>query len=197
MTSGLTDWIASGREHRLALIIAIAGSLVLILLLVKPAWFPAGQSISDNRTDQAKTTAYSLPPKPERDLSKGMGTNQTPALHKIGKQPNPQIKKTPPVKVASHRPPSLAADRHMKDRNGLKHGYYVQVGAFKDVAKAKKLVKSLQHAGWHVQTVIRKKALHAVLAGPLQTRIKAESAKVKLAKQSGLKGFIVSIKPGN
>jgi len=193
MTSGLTGWIASGREHRLALIIAVAGSLVLILLLVKPSWFPAGQSISDNRTDQAKTTAYSLPPKPERDLSADMGTNQAPALHKTGKQPNPQIKKTPPVKVVSHRPPSLAAE----DRNGLKHGYYVQVGAFKDVVKAKKLVKSLQHAGWHVQTVIRKKALHAVLAGPFQTRIKAESAKVKLAKQSGVKGFIVSIKPGN
>lgn len=187
--------MAGEREYRLALIIAIAGSLVLILLLVKPSWFPAGQIVSDNRADQ--TTAYSLPPKPARDSSTDMKTNQTPAPHKTGKYPIPQTKKTPPVKAVSHHQSSLAADRHMKDRNGLKHGYYVQAGAFKDVVKAKKLVSSLQHAGWHVQTITRKNALHAVLAGPLQTRIKAESAKLKLAKQFGIKGFIVPIKPGN
>jgi len=193
----LTDWVASGREHRLAVMIAVAGLLVLVLLLVKPSWFPAGQSISDNRADQTKTTAYNLPPKPERGSSAEVETNQAPAPHKTGKHPTPQTKKTPSVKAVSHHRPSLAKGQHMKDGNGLKHGYYVQVGAFKDVAKARKLANSLQHAGWHVQTITKKNALHTVLAGPLPTRIKAENAKLKLAKQSGLKGFIVSVKSGN
>lgn len=189
--------MAGGREHRFALLIAVAGSLVLVLLLVKPSWFLTGQTVSDSKTHQSKTTAYSLPPKPERGSPTDKGINQAPAPHKAEKHSIAQVKIIPPVKAVSPRQPSSATDRHIKDRNGLKHGYYIQVGAFKDVAKAKKLADSLQHAGWHVQTITKENALHAVLVGPLQTRIKAESTKLKLAKQSKVKGFIVSIKPGN
>jgi len=191
MTSGLTGWIASGREHRLALLIAVAGSLVLVLLLVKPSWFLTGQTVSDSKTHQSKTTAYSLPPKPERGSPTDKGTNQAPALHKTGKQPNPQAKKiASPEKILDHKP-AMAVTQPLKDKNRLVHGYYVQVGAFKDVARAKKLANSLQHAGWHVQVIFKDHALHAVLVGPWPTRNQAQSTKLQLAYKNKVKGFII------
>jgi len=189
MTPMLTKWKAGAREYRLALIVAVAGSLALVLLIVAPSWFPAGQITSDTKASQ--TTAYSLPPKPEQDAPADIKTNHAPAPQKTEKHPTPQINTPSPVKAASHRQSSLATNRHMKDKNKLKHGYYIQVGAFKDVVKATKLANSLQHAGWHVQIISKKNALHAVLTGPWVTRARARNAKQKLSDKNKLKGFII------
>jgi len=196
MKHGLTGWIAGVREYRMALIVAIAGSLALILLLIAPPSFFPEQSTSGSKAGQSKATAYNLPQRPASATSTDMETDQTP-LRKTGKHPAPQTKKTvSPQNIPDHKP-VVAVTRPLKSKNRLAYGYYVQVGAFKDAARARKLGNSLQHAGWHVQTVIKNHGLHAVLAGPLQTRKKAESAKLKLAKRSGIKGFIIFNTPGN
>jgi len=87
--------------------------------------------------------------------------------------------------------PAPSTDRHMKGRNELKHGYYVQAGAFKDTARAKKLANLLQHAGWHVQVILKDHELHAVLVGPWSTRNQAQSTKLQLAHKNKIKGFII------
>lgn len=105
--------------------------------------------------------------------------------------------KTTAVKTVLRHPATLAANLHMKVENRPKYGYYVQTGAFKDAIKAKKLASLLRHSGWHIHMISTKENLHAVLAGPLKTRKKAEDAKLKLARQSGIKGFIIFMPPGN
>lgn len=182
--------MAGVREYRLALIVAVAGSLALVLLLVVPSWFFTGQTISDSKTDQPNVTAYNLPTRPVQAPSADIKTNRTPALHPTEKQPVTRTKKTPPKTTASIHQPVSPIDHHIKDRNEFKHGYYVQVGAFKNAARAKKLAKSLQHAGWHVQ-VIPKNALHAVLVGPWATRDQAKNTKLQLTHRNKIKGFII------
>jgi len=191
MTLGLAKWIAGGREYRMALIVAAVGSLVLILLLVAPSRFFPEHITSSNKVEQPKATAYNLPQRPAPAASTNVVTDQTLALHKTEKPAVLQTKEAASPKKNPPHKSAVAMVRPLKDKNRLAHGYYVQAGAFKDAARAKKLASSLQHAGWHVQTIIKNHGLHAVLAGPLQTRKKAESAKLKLAKRSGIKGFII------
>jgi len=183
--------MAGVREYRLALIVAIAGSLVLVLLLVAPTWFLTEQTVSDSKADQPKTTAYSLPVRPVQAPSVDMKTNRMPAPHTTEKQPVTRTKKTPSSKIAPSHQPAPSTDRHMKGGNELKHGYYVQAGAFKDTARAKKLANSLQHAGWHVQVIPKDHALHAVLVGPWPTRNQAQNNKLQLARKNKIKGFII------
>ena len=76
-------------------------------------------------------------------------------------------------------------------KHSLAHGYYVQAGAFKSAARAKKIAGLLQRAGWHVQTIIKKNTLYAVLIGPRETRGDAQNVKQQLASKNKLNGFIV------
>lgn len=173
MSSELTNWIAGVREYRLALIVAIAGSLALILLLAAPSWFLPTSSSTDNRT-RIRSPGYGLP----SELA------QPPAVKlKI----TPQAKKAP--SKASRPPPSVSY--LTKSKHSLKSGYYVQVSAFRDVSRAIKQVRRLRQIGWHAQTVIKKNSLHAVLVGPWPTRAHARNGQQKLARKNKLKGFIV------
>lgn len=167
MTAKLTGWFADVREHRLAVIIAVVGSLVLMLLLIVPSWFILEDKPVHNKKIQAHTPSYKLPPrlthtsvtKSKTDVKPAPPTS-TPAIHKNGKK--------------------------------IVLGYYVQAGAFKDTARAKKIADSLQNSGWDVRTVIKENNLHAVLIGPWATRTRAQEAKQKLAHQNKLQGFIVT-----
>jgi len=189
-----SDWVAGIREYRLATVSAIAVSLLLVLLLVKPSWFLPEQTHVANKAVQPKI--YSLPVKVIRNNPNGnKKITQTPVPRIVEKRSAPKTGKIPPVKTTVRHPPSRTTNRQMENGNGLKYGYYVQVGAFKDTAKAKKMAALLQHSGWHAQIISKKNNLHAVLAGPLKTRKKAEKAKLKLARQSGIKGYIISITP--
>lgn len=197
----LTKWKAGAHEYRLALIVAVAGSLVLVLLLVAPSWFLTEQPSADNKGTRTRAPAYNLPVRPSQAPAIKPKTGDKPltslpAMHKTEKQIVPQVKKAPPLKT-SHSQATSIVTQPPKSKHSLANGYYVQAGAFKDARRAKKLANSLQHAGWHVQTIIKNHGLHAVLVGPLKTRKKAKNAKLKLVKQSGIKGFIIFNTPGN
>jgi len=175
MSSELTNWIAGVREYRLALIVAIAGSLALILLLAAPSWFLPTSSSTDNRA-RIRSPGYGLPP----ELA------QPPAVKlKI----TPQAKKAP--SKASRPQPSPFVSHLTKSKHSLKPGYYVQVSAFRDVSRAIKQVRRLRKIGWHAQTVIKKNSLHAVLVGPWPTRAYARNGQQQLTRKNKLKGFIV------
>jgi len=193
MKPGLSNWMAGVREYRLAIISAIAISLLLILLIVAPSWFLSEPAHVANKPVQPKT--YSLPARPARNSANKNKEKQTSSTHKLEKLPVSQRKKTLSMKTATGRQTALATKHEMKEKKRIKDGYYVQAGAFKDAARARKLAGSLQHTGWHVQVISKKNDLHAVLAGPLKTRKKAGSVKLKLAKQSGIRGFIIFIPP--
>jgi len=189
------DWIAGVREYRLAAISAIAISLLLVLLIVAPSWFIPEPPHVANKAVQPET--YALPAKPARNIANKSKENQTSSTHKTGEIPISQRKKSLSMKAVTDHQTASVTKREMKDKNRIKDGYYVQIGAFKDAGRGRKLASSLQHSGWHVQVIRKKNDLHAVLAGPLKTRKKAENAKLKLAKQSGIRGFIIFITPGN
>ncbi len=192
----LSDWVAGVREYRLATVSAIAASLLLVLLLVAPSWFLPEQTHVSRKAVQPKT--YNLPAKPARNSVNGnKKTIQTPVPRIVEKRSAPKTEKIPPVKTASRHSPSPATNRRMGAGNVLKYGYYVQTGAFKDTAKARKMAALLQHSGWHARIISKRNNLHAVLVGPSKTRKKAKNAKLKLARQSGIKGYIISITPDN
>jgi len=64
MQANLTDWLAGGREHRLAMIIALAGSLTLVLLLVAPSWFLPEQTPVNNKDIRTRVLSHKLPSRP-------------------------------------------------------------------------------------------------------------------------------------
>jgi len=196
----LTKWMAGAREYRLALIVATTGSLILALLLIAPSWILPEQSSVDNKGTRTRAPAYNLPVRPSQEPAAQSKTSDeastlAPDPHKTEKQVVPQVKKVQPPEISSPHHSSVTV-QPPKNRT-LAYGYYVQAGAFKNAVRAKKLARSLQHAGWHMHTMVKNKGLHAVLAGPFQSRKKAESAKLKLAKRSGIKGFILFNTSGN
>jgi len=193
MTSGFAGWMAGVREYRLALFVSIAGSLALILLLVVPSWFLPTPSSTENHTS-ARSPAYSLPSRPAQTPAVKSQIDSAPLTslpvpQKTEKKIVSEVKKSPPK--ASHPQPSPAMTHLTKSKHSLKHGYYVQTGAFRDAYKAEKLARQLQQSGWNVQTIIKKNILHAVLVGPWPTRARAQNGKQQLAHKNKLKGFIV------
>ncbi len=192
-----SDWIAGVYEYRLATISALAVSLLLVLLLVAPSWFLPEQTHVATRASRSHTTTYRLPARPARNQANESKPHQLSMPHTAGKHSVSRMQKTTSVKTVLRHSATPAINLHMKVENRLQSGYYVQTGAFKDAIKAKRLASLLQHSGWHIQMISTKDKLHAVLAGPLKTRKKAENAKLKLARQSGIKGFIIFMTPGN
>jgi len=157
------DWLAGAGEHRVAACITIAGSLLVVLMMIVPAWFQPHHTPAKHKI-RAHIPAYKLPHR----LSRTHTTKSTDKAAIVS--PSPVIH---------------------QQKNKLKHGYYVQTGAFKDATRAKKIAASLQHTNWHVQTIIKENDLHAVLIGPWQTRQRAKKAKQKLASKNKLQGFII------
>ncbi len=189
-----SDWIAGVHENRLAVASAIAASLLLVLLLAAPSWFRPKPASVASKTIQPR--ARGLPARPVRNNINGSKAKQMPATRIVEKRSVPKTKKILPVKtITSRHPHPPVTNRHVKAGNSLKYGYYVQVGAFKDPVKAKRMATLLQQTGWHAQIVSKRNNLHAVLSGPLKTRKKAKNMKSRLAKQSGIKGYIIFIAP--
>lgn len=181
--------MAGVREYRLASTIAIAISILLVLLLVAPSWFIPEQPRTANKTEKAKT--HRIASIPARNIAVKRKTKRTPAPRMMKKIAVPKTKETLPIKTAAPRQSAAPGHRHAQTENTLKRGYYVQTGAFRNLARARKMAGSLQQAGWHAKIIRKNNNLHAVLAGPLKTRKKAGRAKSRLAKQFGIRGFII------
>jgi len=71
-----------------------------------------------------------------------------------------------------------------------KNRYYVQIGAYKKHSGAKKRAAELTKAKWSVK-IVRRKGLHLIWIGPLNTRNQAKRTQDKLLKNRFIKGFIV------
>lgn len=93
---------------------------------------------------------------------------------KMIEKPHPVVKKTPD-KISIQ-----TAD-----------GYYVQLGAFKEKARAQGQVDQLKHFGWNAIVYRKSNALFAVWAGPKANRSDAQSLRKAIEVKMKSRGFIV------
>lgn len=65
----------------------------------------------------------------------------------------------------------------------------MQLGAFRDIAKAQALVARLH--GWSPTITRKADGMHAVRTGPWPTRQEAQAALKRLQREIGQRGFLV------
>jgi len=200
MTGKFSDWIAGAQEYRLALIVAGAGSLMLAVLLLASSWLISGDSAPSTGSSARKSAPiYHLPSRPARQPAAGtMKNKKLPAAVRVPRrQENSAPAQRKAVVASSQRPEDVATGVRKSDVKKLPNGYYVQTGAFRNSASAKKLAATLKRSGWRAHTLFKDNGLFAVLVGPSPTRPEARNAKRKLALNLHIKGFIVHTPRGN
>ncbi len=169
--------------------------MVIALLLVS-SWLISGDSISTGQHARKSTPIYRLPSRPARQpAAETLNRNSFPAA---GHAPRKRKRISPPASIRSkpaitplHRPESIATDIRKSNKKKLPNGYYVQTGAFRRSASARKLAATLTRSGWQAHTTFKDNGLYAVLVGPSPTRLKAKNVKRKLALNLHIKGFVV------
>ncbi len=89
------------------------------------------------------------------------------------------------------RPKPVRASASRSGTRAVSPGFYVQVGAFRDPARARALAGRLKRRGFSARIVAKAGGLHAVWAGPRSSRSEAETLKNSIQLKAGLSGFIV------
>jgi cell division septation protein DedD len=178
MNNKLRTWMASPAETRTAWIIA---SMSIVLVVSAFSW----PMISNHTTDDAVTTdkpQHPIQNKTETaSIEKIIAKAQTQERQHIKSQPKPSVLTPAPVPT-----PKVQAAK----ASTLAKGYYVQVGAFKEQARAETLQKKLA-ANWATHIKSKPNNLFAVWAGPYPSSKEAERVKTSLASRAKIKGFIV------
>jgi len=183
-------WVATPTETKIAWSIA---SICIVLIIASFFW-PLFDTPYDNRTSTAPAQ------KPETTT-----TGKTETIEKIiaqsQKHPTSQIKIKPeltevskPISTTKKTPPVTVkkkpSDPQSATEKTLPHGYYVQVGAFKEPKRAHTLQKKLaQH--WKTHTKNKAGNITAVWVGPYATSKAASQTKTAIATRTKIKGFIV------
>ncbi len=194
-------WQASLLEQRLAWGVA-AGCIVLAVLAAhRPEWFDFSAPAPEPAAEQTRI-APSLP-LAGRDVS---AVSHSAA---VAKKPAPAEPTVVPTRSDSTRPGSTRTESTQSASSRSAHarveqsrppapaaaiapGYYVQLGAFQQRARARGLADQLRRHGWHAVVVVaRAGGLHAVWAGPNRTRAAAESQQAAIQRKLRKRGFIV------
>ncbi|MDX8406039.1 MAG: SPOR domain-containing protein [Mariprofundus sp.] len=166
-----SHWHASGQEQRVAWIVTACCVITILAASYYPQWFDFSSAVNNQQEKPAST------------------------LHQTGTTPQ----KTAAVEPV-HRKSVVVTDRPVLHNNSKTAtasttvrpaaGYYIQFGAFRELARANKLADRLRHLGWKPQIVIRNK-LHIVWVGPESSQAKAERLHATISKKMSNRGFIV------
>jgi len=178
MAKKLRAWITTPAETRTAWITASLCVVVIIGAFLWPQLKPDSETVHVPAKAPATVLKRSLPKTP-------------PAPVKPAAQPK-QIAK--PVEKAKSSPQPKksvkAATAKTVPATSLATGYYVQLGAFKDSKRAKKLSKKLAPT-WKTHIASRPNGMIAVWVGPYKTNKEAARYRDKIASTTKLKGFVV------
>jgi len=195
------DSIMSNRsEYRWILVAALICIIVVVAALawpqsdLEPVALPAGAR-----------QVFRIPPKPavkpqtstkkvsEQAVPKEVSTIPSPVAREPDKKPRRRqqgIKGS--VAHAHHsKPLKIKSTAIQESRQTPGHGYFIQVGAFHYLARAKMLQAKLLKSGWIISIVKRGKDMHAVWVGPWPSRPDADKAKVRLLHSLKIQGFII------
>lgn len=82
------------------------------------------------------------------------------------------------------------ASPHRKRAAPAVHGYFVQLGAFRNQTRARALMARLKSLGWRVHLQPKSDQLHAVMVGPWPKQDSARKARGRL-RQQGFSGFVL------
>jgi len=181
------NWQASLLEQRTAWGITFCAIIITMLAAAQPQWFDF--SSSANKITHAQAPANKI---------------IQPATHTAAEKVI--IKKTEPVKTAPKiktitpsEPVMQAAPKVEKSKpvttvkpfNSITSGFYVQLGAFAEKARAQGLAAQLKRKGWSVKISTKKNGMHAVWIGPKSTKSEAEQLLKAIRSKLKQKGFIV------
>ncbi|MDX8395292.1 MAG: SPOR domain-containing protein [Mariprofundaceae bacterium] len=171
----LQTWLVSRTEHKTALIISLICATVVVATVIQFFFFSELPQETIHEPSKVKQASISTTPVKI--------TAPTPKKEK--EIVNHQHSKTSsPIVVKSNPKPMAEKTKHP----ALPQGYYVQLGAFKEIKRAQAMVQQLKR--WKPRLAPRK-GLNAVWIGPFASRNLADQAKTKLHKDSKLQGFII------
>jgi len=183
-------WQASQTEHRIAWIIAGCCIIIVLAAALRPQWFDFLQPpLAKNQQRQrflpaphrpaAASTTKSAPV----PVAPPASTTRKPT---IAAKPIPRNKPSTIIRANVAKPASSTSGLTQPEGR-----YYVQLGAFKESARAKYLADRLSHSGWQARITVRGR-LHIVLVGPASTRAKAKQLqKAIAARLHSNKSFII------
>jgi len=186
-----TPWQASQTEQRTAWSLAGFCMIVVLIASLHPQWFDFPR-IDNNSSSQQSSNIY--PTEPRHHMTQPEAP-QKPANHHREKEATPPAASPPSAETKSPvtAKPNMAKQMvHPSQALPAQPaaGYYIQLGAFKEYARAQGLADRLSHLGWPSQIIVRGQ-LHAVWAGPASTRAKAKQLQQAIAAKLRNKGFII------
>lgn len=178
--SDSTHWQASLNEHRAAWIIACC---CIATIFVASTWpelfsFEPASPVSESRQVNIQ------PPAQQQQTSSSTPEKRAPRTIKTepaSKETKPLISKKTRQQTPVKKPETIASTAG---------NYYVQTGAFKEKIRARKLANKLKEHGWNT-VIVPKSGLHAVWAGPRNSRKGIETLQKNIARTLNIKGFIV------
>jgi len=185
-------------EHRTAWVIASLCLLLVAIVSLKPDLFEftsKPEPITQSRAPEVATTMSEEIPiaEPVKEAQKetvpvpvkpAVIDAQLTRVAPVAKK-DPPVKSPPPVKPAAAKIPISPAT-----------GFYIQLGAFKERARAQGQVDQLRLHGWDAVIYRKKNNFFAVLAGPRSTRSDAATLQKSIERKMKSKGFIVYHKEG-
>ncbi|MDX8401128.1 MAG: SPOR domain-containing protein [Mariprofundaceae bacterium] len=211
----MAGWQAGMQERRIALGVAAAALLLIALALIAPDWFPSDSTPRQAPEAEAPkpradtTPSFHVPPAPPERVKPEAG--QAPPAPAVRPAPGTAVRplpdSPPTTRAASNRlkpaaPAATPPDRRRDARKPVKQAvargeWFVQVGAFKSRARARAMLRRIRDKGFDGRIVPKAGGLHAVQAGPRESREAARTLQQSLRIKAGIKGFIVRIRnPG-
>jgi len=184
--------------------ILVAASICIVVVVAALIW---PQSDQESVTPPAEARqVFRIPPKPahvkpqastkkvrEQTVPEGKSTIPSPVARKPDKEPRRKQRGITGSVVHSHRSKrrGIKSTAIQEARSTPGHGYFIQVGAFHYLARAKMLRAKLLKSGWVISIVKKDKDLHAVWVGPWSSRPEADRAKARLISTLKIHGFII------
>lgn len=180
------SWIAGLMEHRVALGIAILASILLIVFMLRPL---------GDRYKKAEKNSHIVMPATNQPSS-GQAGNQPPQYSIPDKPVSQPMLASKPTAVpakpsALPKKPVSTTSSATQVTKAAAHGYFVQVGSYRDLANARKQAAQLMRKGWNSSITTNAAGLHTVRIGPVPTHAAAEVLRQKLIDKAKLKGFVV------
>jgi len=184
----LRTWRIGSSERIWAMAIALMSAVFLIALLLTSKWLDTNEvAISSTPEPMQATPSVKIDTKQvskKNELTLPTSTTSKPPVSIIKSAPQPVIISANKQHITNtnSKPQSLPSTQ-------LKHGYFVQVGAFRDQQHALTLQARLIAKKIPVD-ITNKKGFYAVSAGPYTTDTAAKNAKQSLATSHHLEGFV-------
>lgn len=182
-----TYWQASQTEHRAAWIIVACCIITVMVASFRPQWFYFSQLLTATAPAQSDNTDLPAVPQP---ATIAMPEELTPPPAVAPSPPPAHAPVAKPTVLPKTRSKTITTQAATPARAEPDAGYYVQLGAFKESARAKGLTDRLSHLGWQSHIIVRG-SLHAVWAGPTTTRSQAEQMQKAIAAKLHNQGFII------